>query len=1775
MKNFTIVFVLIITILAGYPVYSQNSSPKSASEKIDTRIDNMDYWLRMAQKGLTPFNPSVPFDAAEDQGSMISSDIFNQNSPDVVVWSASNQTQSENSVFIDPDDNMSLLNSNNSTYWTGTTVTSLYGSDYLFSSNAGQNWSGSVYGAGGTNSGDPATAISLSGRNYVAYITSAGGQGCAWSDNGTTWHPVVIAVLGVPPDAYNLLDKNHLWIDNKSTSPYEGNVYAAWTRFNPGNVNANDIEFSRTINDGVSWSSAINISNAVAAGSHCQGVNIQTGPAGQVYATWTIYDSWPSDETAIGFAKSTNGGASFASATRIVTNIKGIRYSGCLKNIRCNSYPVMAVDISNGPYSGYIYIVWTNIGVPGTNTGTNRSIYMIRSTNNGSSWSTPVRVNQGTSANGYSSFFPWITCDPVSGKLFCIFYDDRSLGGSSSACETWVAYSENAGVTWSDFKVSDVSFTPSGISGLAANYFGDYLGISARDGRVYPVWTDNRSGRALAYVSPFDVGGNCIASGGCDEYISNVNIGSINNSSTCNGYSDYRGLSTNIPVNGSDAITVTNGNPIYSSDQCGIWVDWNRDGDFADANETITNTLSGIGPYSATITPPATATPGTCTMRVRITYTGTVDPCGTTSFGEVEDYTLNLTAALPNYWTGAFNYYWHNADNWSLGHIPYATEDVIMTTAGYHPPSVDFYNEECKSLTINSGAGLIIAGYTLTLNGDLNIYGNLTMNNAAGIINAKGNWNNYVGAAGFTEGPGKVVFNGGAYHQYCSSETFNILEVNKPSGGAFRMNGTNVVCAQYDWTAGAIDVLTGSFTANDLADNGIFGYYYVNPGGTINLHQDGSQYADLDGNLIFSGGGTINIFGGNGDSFWPYLADASITMSGGVLDFKDVGIYVYDSPTYSLTTNITGGTIRTSGGYSGNRADFTPTAGEFEFYGSSDVYIYQSNGSTLHDVTINKTAKSGSNDNLNPINPPIIDERSGVKLIGEGKANNVTLGSTFNFLNNLTITAGTLTLGGYTANIYHHCYVSGNLVMNNPADAFNLGLASGDYLEIMSGGQANLTDGVINLISWFWVHSGGLVNAAPPNSTHFNAAVAGGFEADGPGNTLGDVVINKGTTTNFFLYTLGDPVTVAGDLTLNTGNILDMQNFSLHINGTINDNATSTIYVYNGPGKIQNDNGPPAAKVSASNQIQTTESIIPQGSPTDVGNLTIDGAYTLNGLLDVGDGNVLVHGVFHLASTGNLNITSGSFIDDAALFSKNWEYIDGHISLTSGLFEITNNSINFSASATSTISGGIVRSGEAFSAQDPGVFLPTGGTVEIVGVGSNTIYCSNGNYFYNLLINRDPAAASYLYTNISVNNNLTVNSGILTLNGSTANVSGGVTINGGNLLVNSNANLLLSGGTALNINAGGTLSVIGASGTPAKVSHISTGYYSLNVQSGGTIAANYGTFEYMDWIGINLPPGAIVDPVNSFNNCTFQYQNPISSSSLFTIGGSQVFTASNASFPVNTGANTYNVYKYNDAGDITFFNASGAFAGPDFEYDPYNHVQWTVDPYNVSLTVFLEGPFNTSTNLMNASLNGILPLGQPYGTAPLGNPTPDWLYNGTESVGAIPSSSVVDWVEVVLRDASTAAGAVPSRVVGRQAAFLLNNGSVVALDGVSPLTFNAFVTTNLYAVIWHRNHLGVLSANPLTPISGGYSYNFTTGAGQAYGGSSAQKLLGGGKYGMRSGDGTGNGTIEMNDKTTVWSAQAGKPGYREGDYNMNRQVSNQDKDDKWLPNLGSGSFIPE
>ncbi|MCD4736215.1 MAG: SprB repeat-containing protein [Bacteroidales bacterium] len=223
----------------------------------------------------------------------------------------------------------------------------------------------------------------------------------------------------------------------------------------------------------------------------------------------------------------------------------------------------------------------------------------------------------------------------------------------------------------------------------------------------------------------------------------------------------------------------------------------------------------------------------------------------------------------------------------------------------------------------------------------------------------------------------------------------------------------------------------------------------------------------------------------------------------------------------------------------------------------------------------------------------------------------------------------------------------------------------------------------------------------------------------------------------------------------------------------------------------------------------------------------------------------------------------------------------------------------------------------------------------------------------------------------------------------------------------------------------------------------------------------------------------------------------------------------------------------------------------------------------LDLKVFIEGPFTgsgMSTALNNAAY---VPLLQPYSVYP-------WYYQGTEAVTSIPNSQVVDWILVELRDApGEASTATTTTTIGIQAGFLLNDGTVVSTDGLSRLLYpNLQVNNNLFVVIWHRNHLGIMSAVALQEVAGLYDYDFSYGQSQVYGGVLAHKELNPGVWGMIGGDGNADGLISNQDKIDIWTYQAGLSGYINGDFNLDGQVSNPDKLDMWLPNSGLGSQVP-
>ena len=612
------------------------------------------------------------------------------------------------------------------------------------------------------------------------------------------------------------------------------------------------------------------------------------------------------------------------------------------------------------------------------------------------------------------------------------------------------------------------------------------------------------------------------------------------------------------------------------------------------------------------------------------------------------------------------------------------------------------------------------------------------------IMHVGGNWTNNAGTAAFNEGTGRVVFNGTGT-QTCNSETFNILEVNKTSG-TMNFPGTTL-CATYDWTAGGIIVSGGTFTANDLADPGLFGSYTVN-NGTINLHQDALQYIDFAGDITIGSNGVLNIYGGSSACYWPYHSNASLTMSGNaILDIKDQGIYVNHDYSLSFTHNITGGTIRTTKGYAGNRNDFSPAGGTFEFYGTGEWYISQASGSTLHNVKINKSAKNGREDTGSS---PVYDKRSGMLLSDGGKTNTINLGSNFSLTGSLHITSGSLDVGPYQLTVADDINIHDHLIMTNSAAIIN----AGDEVNWYSGSTGNVSAGAFNLGHRMVFFDGSDIQLSTGNTINLTGTGETAIRNYSPLAKIGNLNINSspGTATSYVSVTTSHPVHVQGDMTVSDGNHFRIQSYQLIVDGTLHIHS---------------------------------QALMDLGSFAGGGHLNCNGTLILDGTLDVDRnakssskaehknaaeseddgmivrawqaGEVNVYGEFTLNDTGVLNIPGGgNFLWDPA--TEGFSALSGTINLADGVFEATNRSIIFTGN--SNISGGVIRLGRSLISTLAGAFQPSGGTVEFVSsFGGHYIQLTEGNHLHNLIINKSNTSL-FLHDQLIVKNNVLIQGGV-------------------------------------------------------------------------------------------------------------------------------------------------------------------------------------------------------------------------------------------------------------------------------------------------------------------------------------------------------------------------------------------------------------------------------
>ena len=454
--------------------------------------------------------------------------------PDVRIF-PSNVPQSEVHISINRVNNQSLLVSSN-TFPIGNSFQGAY-----WSNNSGVNWQGAdILPNNAFGRGDPSTTYDALGRGYIASmapnaVAPPNGLLIQRTDNnGAVWQPQVNGT-GV----INGFDKDMIAADDVTTSPFANNLYCTWTVFG----GATTVQFNRSTNGGNAFTAPIILKNGFG-----QGANVQTGPNGEVYVCWADYTNGAIPAQGLGFTRSLNGGVTFTPFT-IPFNYAGIRVGNGpnpdFNNTRVNDFPSMAVDKSNSPRRGRIYVVYAE-----RENGNGRSIIRLRwSDNRGDNWSAPTTVSV---PNVRQSWMPWISVDNTNGNVYVTYFCMENLANFNT--NTFVAASIDGFTTFQNRIVSDVAHVTAPIDQFQNGYAGDYIGITANNGRGFAAWMDNRNGTWQNYISEVRVadinltGGAALCSG-----TNTYTLTGVPNGATVNWQTPTPAGIVNIAPNGTTA----------------------------------------------------------------------------------------------------------------------------------------------------------------------------------------------------------------------------------------------------------------------------------------------------------------------------------------------------------------------------------------------------------------------------------------------------------------------------------------------------------------------------------------------------------------------------------------------------------------------------------------------------------------------------------------------------------------------------------------------------------------------------------------------------------------------------------------------------------------------------------------------------------------------------------------------------------------------------------------------------------------------------------------------------------------------------------------------------------------------------------------------------------------------------------------------------------------------------------------------------------------------
>lgn len=329
--------------------------------------------------------------------------------------------------------------------------------------------------------GDPVLIFDNNGAAYFFHLSRPSNSQwidrivCQKSTDGGMTYEDPGTYMGLNPPKKQ--DKPWACVDN-TESKWRNNIYVTWTQFDAYDSHRpedlSNILFSFSSDAGGSWSNALRINkisgDCVDSSNTTEGAVPCVGPNGEIFVSWSAHDK-------LYFDRSLDGGATWLDDDIVA----GSQYGGWVYDIegifRCNGLPITQCDISNSPHKGTIYINYSDK----TNGEKDVDIFVIKSTDAGNTWSSPIRVNDDPVGNGKQQFMSWMSVDPITGSVNIIYYDRRNYDDSST--DVYLARSTDGGTTFENVRISESPFTP-----VKSVFFGDYIGVNTYNDFTACIW---------------------------------------------------------------------------------------------------------------------------------------------------------------------------------------------------------------------------------------------------------------------------------------------------------------------------------------------------------------------------------------------------------------------------------------------------------------------------------------------------------------------------------------------------------------------------------------------------------------------------------------------------------------------------------------------------------------------------------------------------------------------------------------------------------------------------------------------------------------------------------------------------------------------------------------------------------------------------------------------------------------------------------------------------------------------------------------------------------------------------------------------------------------------------------------------------------------------------------------------------------------------------------------------------------------------------------------